>query len=469
MSPSSSRCLGPTRRSFLELGAYSLCGLGLGNLAKAAKTNDKEDPAVIFVWLPGGPSHMEMYDMKPDAPAEYRGIFSPIRTNNPDLQVCELMPMHAKCADRYNIIRSVHHTFSDHGGGHKRFMTARRPKEPTGTLNDAPAMTSFIEAALRKKGAAKGGLPTNIGLIKKGRHNIDTFALGAAWMGNQNTPFIVNGDPNEKDFKIENLTINESMADRLQDRISLLRGVDNLRRDIDADKTIGSMDNFNKQAMDMLFSAAFRNAFDLSLENDSVRDRFGRHAWGQRAILARRLVEAGARFVTIVMENPYVSGIKMPKYGTYNWDSHAVNCHLFDEAKIRLPIYDKVISAMIEDLYDRGLDRRVMLVVTGEFGRSPKIETNLGTHTKVKQPGRDHWPGAMSMLVSGGGMRTGQVIGATNDKGEHPISRAMTPNDVWASILHHLGIDQHQTFLDHGGRPQPILPFGSPIRELLPS
>ena len=221
--------------------------------------------------------------------------------------------------------------------------------------------------------------------------------------------------------------------------------------------------------MDMLFSAAFRDAFDLSLENDSVRDRFGRHAWGQRAILARRLVEAGARFVTIVMENPYVSGIKMPKYGTYNWDSHAVNCHLFDEAKIRLPIYDKVISAMIEDLYDRGLDRRVMLVVTGEFGRSPKIETNLGTHTKVKQPGRDHWPGAMSMLVSGGGMRTGQVIGATNDKGEHPISRAMTPNDVWASILHHLGIDQHQTFLDHGGRPQPILPFGSPIRELLPS
>ena len=469
MSPLSSRCLGPTRRSFLELGAYSLCGLGLGNLAKAAKTNDKEDPAVIFVWLPGGPSHMEMYDMKPDAPAEYRGIFSPIRTNNPDLQVCELMPMHAKCADRYNIIRSVHHTFSDHGGGHKRFMTARRPKEPTGTLNDAPAMTSFIEAALRKKGAAKGGLPTNIGLIKKGRHNIDTFALGAAWMGNQNTPLIVNGDPNEKDFKIENLTINESMADRLQDRISLLRGVDNLRRDIDANKTIGSMDNFNKQAMDMLFSAAFRDAFDLSLENDSVRDRFGRHAWGQRAILARRLVEAGARFVTIVMENPYVSGIKMPKYGTYNWDSHAVNCHLFDEAKIRLPIYDKVISAMIEDLYDRGLDRRVMLVVTGEFGRSPKIETNLGTHTKVKQPGRDHWPGAMSMLVSGGGMRTGQVIGATNDKGEHPISRAMTPNDVWASILHHLGIDQHQTFLDHGGRPQPILPFGSPIRELLPS
>ena len=469
MSPPSLRCLGPTRRSFLELGAYSLCGLGLGNLAEAAKTNDKEDPAVIFVWLPGGPSHMEMYDMKPDAPAEYRGIFSPIRTNNPDLQVCELMPMHAKCADRYNIIRSVHHTFSDHGGGHKRFMTARRPKEPTGTLNDAPAMTSFIEAALRKKGAAKGGLPTNIGLIKKGRHNIDTFALGAAWMGKQNTPFIVNGDPNEKDFKIENLTINESMADRLQDRISLLRGVDNLRRDIDANKTIGSMDNFNKQAMDMLFSAAFRNAFDLSLENDSVRDRFGRHAWGQRAILARRLVEAGARFVTIVMENPYVSGIKMPKYGTYNWDSHAVNCHLFDEAKIRLPIYDKVISAMIEDLYDRGLDRRVMLVVTGEFGRSPKIETNLGTHTKVKQPGRDHWPGAMSMLVSGGGMRTGQVIGATNDKGEHPISRAMTPNDVWASILHHLGIDQHQTFLDHGGRPQPILPFGSPIRELLPS
>ena len=471
MRPVSSSCPGPSRRAFLELGAYSLCGLGLGDLARAAvapstRAPSSDDPAVIFVWLPGGPPHMEMYDMKPDAPAEYRGIFQPVRTNNPDLQVCELMPMHAKCADRFNIIRSVHHGFADHGGGHKRFMTARKPKEPTGFVNDAPAVTSFIEAALKEDGAAAGGLPTNLGLIRKGRDQIDVFSLGAAWMGQQNTPFIINGDPNEDGFKIDNLTLGDGMADRLHDRVALLEGIDQMRRDIDASGAMSSMDAFNQQAMEMLYSESFRSAFDLSKEPASVRDRFGRHAWGQRAILARRLVEAGARFVTVVMENPYVSGIKMPSYGTYNWDSHAVNCHIFDDARMRLPIYDRVISAMVEDLYSRGLDKRVMLVVTGEFGRTPRIETRAGTQTKVMQPGRDHWPNAMSMLVSGGGMRTGQVIGATDAKGEYPTERALTPNDLWASVLAHLRIDQNRTFLDHGGRPHPILPFGEPIREL---
>lgn len=157
----------------------------------------------------------------------------------------------------------------------------------------------------------------------------------------------------------------------------------------------------------------------------------------------------------------------MPKYGTYNWDSHAVNCHLFNDAKVRFPIYDRTISAMIEDLYERGLDRRVMLVVTGEFGRTPRISHRPGTQTKVSQPGRDHWPSAMSMLVSGGGMRTGQVIGATNSKGEEPISRSLSPNDLWATVYRHLGVDYHQSFLDLSGRPMPMLPHGEPIAELL--
>ena len=156
----------------------------------------------------------------------------------------------------------------------------------------------------------------------------------------------------------------------------------------------------------------------------------------------------------------------MPKYGTYNWDSHAVNCHLFKEAKVRLPIYDKVITAMIEDLYAKGLDRRVMLVVTGEFGRTPRIEVRPGTQTKVHQPGRDHWPNAMSMLVAGGGMRTGQVIGATDSRGEYPVERPLTPNDIWASILRHMRVDQNERFIDHGGRPHPILPYGQPVKEL---
>ena len=228
------------------------------------------------------------------------------------------------------------------------------------------------------------------------------------------------------------------------------------------------MDIFNRKAMSMMTSPKVREAFDLSKEKDSVRDRFGRHEWGQRAILARRLVERGVPWVTVVMENPYVSGIKMPKYGAFNWDSHAVNCHIFDEAKVRLSIYDKVVTAMVEDLHARGLNKRVLLVVTGEFGRTPRIAYGTGIKTKVSQPGRDHWARSMSMLVSGGGMRTGQVIGATNKKGEEPTQRAMTPNDLWATVYQHLGVDYTMEFPDFAGRPMPMLPFGEPIPELNP-
>ena len=186
-------------------------------------------------------------------------------------------------------------------------------------------------------------------------------------------------------------------------------------------------------------------------------------------MLARRLVEAGANWVTVVMENPYGgTGVPWIDEGAYNWDSHAVNAHIFKDSKVRLPIYDKVITAMVEDLYERGLNKKVMLVVTGEFGRTPRISIGKGSKTKVNQPGRDHWPRAMSMLVSGGGMRTGQVIGATDSKGEEPVERPLSPNDLWATVYRHLGIDYNLSFPDHAGRPMPILPHGSPIQELLP-
>jgi uncharacterized protein (DUF1501 family) len=192
------------------------------------------------------------------------------------------------------------------------------------------------------------------------------------------------------------------------------------------------------------------------------------HAWGQRCLLARRLVEHGASFVTMVLENPYQSGLPVARDGVYNWDSHAVNCHLFNDLKNRLPIYDRCVSALIEDLYARGLDRKVLLIVTGEFGRTPRITYDTGTQTGVKQPGRDHWPQAMAVLVAGGGLKVGQVVGSTNAKGEHPKDRPLTPNDLWATMFRHLGIDHENTFfLDHSGRPMPVLPSGQPIRELV--
>jgi hypothetical protein len=227
------------------------------------------------------------------------------------------------------------------------------------------------------------------------------------------------------------------------------------------------MDKFHRQALELLTSDRAREAFDLSKEPAELKERYGKHAWGYRALLARRLVEAGCSFVTMVMENPYQSGVPWLKNGTYNWDSHAVNCHLFDDARVRFPIYDKAITALVEDLYNRGLDRRVLLVVTGEFGRTPRINSQSGTQTGTPQPGRDHWPQAMSLLITGGGMRTGQVIGSTNSRGEHPQERPLTPNDLWATVYRHLGIDPSHTFPDHRGRPLPILPFGEPIAELL--
>jgi hypothetical protein len=229
------------------------------------------------------------------------------------------------------------------------------------------------------------------------------------------------------------------------------------------------MDVFNQKAIEMMTSPAVREAFDLKQEKDSLRERFAMHPWGQQAILARRLAERGVPWITVVMENPYgVGGIPWLKEGVYNWDSHAVNCHIFKDARVRFPLYDQVITAMVEDLYARGLDRKVLLVVTGEFGRTPRLRTQTGSKTKVSQPGRDHWPQAMSMLVSGGGMRTGQVIGATNKKGEHPVERAMSPNDLWASVFQHLGVDQQIAFTNLQGVPMPILSTGEPIAELAP-
>jgi len=292
--------------------------------------------------------------------------------------------------------------------------------------------------------------------------------FGGNYLGKQYDPFDTGGDPNGATFKVQNLTQVAGLdLPRLQNRRSLLSSMDNLRREIDGSGALEAADKFDTQAYELVTGKRAIDAFDISQESDKVRDRYGRHAWGQRAILARRLVEAGCSFVTMVMENPYVSGVPWLKEGTYNWDSHAVNCHMFHDLRARLPIYDQAITALVEDLEQRGLTKKVLLIVTGEFGRTPRINSTTGLQTGAMQPGRDHWPQAMSMLVSGGGMRTGQVIGSTNPKGEYPLDRPLTPNDLWATMYRHLGIDASVAFPDHNGRPMPILPDGHPIEELL--
>lgn len=454
----------------LKVGALGAGGLCLSDLlrlrasAQAAGVSNpgKDDTAVLLVWLPGGPPHMETYDMKPDAPAEYRGHFQPIKTNVRGIEVCEHLPLHAKMADKYTLIRSFHHDFADHGGGHKRFLTGRDPAQPTGFVNDAPAVPCIVSKCQANRNI---GLPNVVALTDRGRDGVDVFSLGAAYLGPMFTPFMVGGDPSSDKFSVRNLDLNEGMAGRMEDRLALLRGMDQMRHLGQQAQTMDAMDEFNQRAFDLLTSKRARDAFDLSQEPENIRSRYGHHAYGQRALMGRRLIEAGCTFVTVVLENPAPT-TGLPKYACYNWDSHAVNCHLFEDALFRLPYYDQAITALIEDLYQRGLDKKVMLVVTGEFGRTPRISYSTGTQTGVTQPGRDHWPSSMSVLVSGGGMRTGQVIGSTDALGEHPKDRPMTPNDLWASVYQHLGINYDRTFDDLTGRPMPLLPYGQPIPEL---
>lgn len=468
-------CPGPvSRRSFLQVGGLSVAGLGLSDLLRyeahastLGANHVKNDHSVIFIWLPGGMPHMETYDMKPDAPSEYRGVFGPIRTNVPGIEVCELLPMHAKIADKFAIVRSLHHDFADHGGAHKRMMTGRPPKTPTGTVNDAPAVSSIVKKVLGPDATGNTGMPTCVAATDAGRDKIDTFAMGPAYLGASHVPFFVGGDPSAESFQVQNIGVKQEMETRLEDRLALLGGMDKLRREMDKSGVMDAMDSFNQQALEMLTSDQVRDAFDLSKEDAATRERYGNFAYGQRALMARRLVEAGSRFVTVVWENP-TPGKAIPDNCTSNWDSHAVNCDIFADCRFRLPYYDQALSALIEDVYARGLDEKTMIVVASDFGHTPKINPQRGNKSKVIQPGRDHWPRAMSVLVSGGNAPMGQIIGATDAKGEDPIERIMTPNDLWATVYRHLGIDYNAYLENLDGLPMQILPFGKPIDELAP-
>ncbi len=447
----SNRCSGPvTRRSFLEAGALTLGGLTLPDLlrlrAAQGSTGGSSDTSVILLWLQGGPSHMETYDMKPDAPSEYRGIFNPIRTNVPGMRVCELLPMHAKVADKFTIIRSIAHGYPNHAGGAGRFLSGREPKNATARQAQYPTIGPIVS---KMRGMEPNGLPPYVSSTKR------VFGGGSAYLGPAYLPFVVRGNPNDPDFRVRNLSLRNGFADRIDDRTELLNGLDNLRREVDQAGMMDAMDQYNQNAMELLTSPQARRAFDISQEDPKLRERYGRHTWGQRALLARRLVEAGCSFVTMQMRNPRAKG------ATGNWDSHAVNCDIFDDTRARLPVFDRAVSALIEDLYQRGLDKKVLLVVAGEFGRTPKINPVQG------RPGRDHWPGSMSVLVSGGGMNHGQVIGSTNSLGEHPKDRPLDPNDLLATMYQFLGINpKHIRFRDNSGRPLAALPSGEPIAEL---
>jgi hypothetical protein len=300
--------------------------------------------------------------------------------------------------------------------------------------------------------------------------NYDNFAIaGSAYVNPAYGPFSVTGDPNDPRFEVPNIGFKDAAeAARLGERVRLKQSLDRLSRAVDQSGTMRAIDGFEAQALNMLTSPAAREAFDLSREPEHVRNRYGRHRWGQQCLMARRLVEAGVEIVTTTLDGPLCGRVQ-------NWDDHGVNQHLFEAYRLRMPYYDQAVTALVEDIYARGLDQRVLVCVTGEFGRTPRVVNDVSTGAGVAsrpagmtQPGRDHWPNAFSQLWAGGGIQTGGVIGATDKKGEYVKDRRFGTGDFLATIYRHLDIDAAQTMIpDLSGRPISLLPAGGePIHEL---
>ena len=430
-------CDGVSRRTFLKAGTLAIGGLSLPGLlrqrAAAAPGTSTPRKSVILIWLAGGPSHIDMYDLKPSAPAEFRGEFKPIATNVTGIQVGEHLPRQARIMDKLAVVRSAYHTNAGHGMGSQWMLTGY---QPTIEVNDNiyPSTGSVVA---KMRGANEPGLPAYVNLPR-------VLSLGkAAYLGASYNPFAPDSDPNSDGFQVRNLKLPGVVdAKRLSRRRELLKDLDNIRRDIDARGDIEGLDTFYREGLEMVTDTKAQRAFDVQREPAPLRERYGRNNLGQCCLLARRLVEAGVTYVTVQAGG--------------GWDTHGDN---FKQLKNNLlPKYDQALAALVSDLCDRGLDKEVLVMAMGEFGRTPRINGGAG---------RDHWPGAMSIVYAGGGLKMGQVIGTTNSTAEHPTSRPATPGCVLSTMYHALGIDYKHVFYDQAQRPLPILNEGEPIAELI--
>jgi hypothetical protein len=438
LGPRHRNCDGVTRRSFLRVGFLGIAGLSLADHLRLqaesrASGRSTKDTAVILFYMSGGPSHIDTYDPKPDAPLEFRGEFRPIPTNVPGIQISEHLPRQARLMDKMAVVRSLTHSNGAHGMANHWMMTGyASPLETSENLN--PSCGS-ITAKLR--GANAPRLPPYVCLPNP------LSNANAAYLGVANNPFSPGGDPNAPDFQVRNLRLTSrvDMA-RFNDRRGLREGLDKLRRQHDIEGVAEGYDRFYHDAFDIVTSEDCRKAFDLNKEEPRLRDRYGRDTFGQSALLARRLIESGVTFVAVDT--------------TFGWDTHDNNFQILKGTN--LPPFDRTLSALVSDLHDRGLDKKVLVVCYGEFGRTPRVNGVAG---------RDHWPGAMFALLSGGGLKMGQVVGSTDGRGEYPRTRPVGPQDVLATVYHVLGIDYRQVFHDTSGRPITVLNEGQPIEELI--
>ncbi len=456
-----------SRRGFMQIGLSGLATLSWPGLLKLRAENalkpHHEKKAIIMVWLPGGLSHIDSYDPKPDIGSEYRGPFKTIATKVAGTRFTELMPLQAKIADKFTVLRSMNQKAGGHPAGTMQMFSGDSDTrdKPKPRLPDWMSVAHYLRS---KEGKRTNPLPNYIGVPPASPEYSSPAYLGDAY-----APFAVSEDPNRPNFQVPNIGLaDESETRRLSDRIALRKSLDRMERAFDREGELGALDEFEAQAATLLTNSQTRDAFDLSKEEAATRDRYGRNRWGQQLLLARRLVESGVEIVTSSLNGPLCGRVN-------NWDDHAVNHHQFEALRFRMPNYDQAVSALIEDIYARGLDKRVLVVVTGEFGRTPKISfdrsTGVGNASApagTLQPGRDHWPRAFSNIWAGGGIQTGGLIGATDKRGEDVIERPCGPGDFLATVYHHLGIDGSKVFIeDFNGRPTPIVDHGKPIPELI--
>ena len=445
-------CDGVSRRSFLQLGIAGLATVGLPQFTRAkeesaTRTGEKKNTSVILIWLDGGPSHMDLYDLKPDAPVEYRGLWKPIRSKVPGIDISELFPKQARVTDKFSIVRSLHHDTGDHFAGGHRMLTAKdMGVSGARTETRFPSIGSIVA---REAGPRRRGIPGYVAVPSAASIGLSPGYFGAHMLGTRHNPFQAGGDPNAPGFNVTNLNLAKGLSiERLGDRRSLLKHFDGARRQLDA---ADARDRFQEEAFEFVMGPTARRAFDINREDPRLRDRYGRHTWGQSTLLARRLVEAGATFVTV-------------HFG--GWDHH---WNLKAGMENYLPKVDSAVASLFTDLDERGLLETTLVVLCGEFSRTPKMNDggNGGPAGSMGTPGRDHWGNSMFCLLGGAGVKGGQIVGSTDRLGTRPHTRPLVPANLHATIYTVLGIDPTLQLLDPSGRPVSVLDEPTPISELL--
>ncbi len=435
------------RRDFIQVGLGGMLGLGFCDLlrlragaaeapapTRAAKTG--ADINCILIWLDGGPSHYETFDPKPDAPVEIRGDLKSIPTRIPGVRFSESVPKLAEVADRLAIVRSIHHKDPNHGGGNHYMMTGSPTPAPVACGAFVTFHPSFGSTVSWQRGL-RNGLPAYVSMPQVSRSG------GPNFLGGQHAPFVIDGNPNSEGFRVRDVTLPAAIGEgRAASRLQLRQALDGMQRYSDklTEDPAVVFDQFYSQGLQLVRSKSAQEAFDISREEAKVRDSYGRNDFGQRLLMARRLVSVGVSFVTV-----YYGG----------WDHHT---KLFEAYRgNHVQRFDQGIAALIRDLDERGQLDRTLVIALGEFGRTPKVN---------KDAGRDHWPGAMSVLMAGAGIPRGQVIGATDPKGYYASDNVYRPEDFAASLYTKLGIDPNQILHSTTGRPIPLVNQGRLIKEL---